>query len=101
MWKGRAQAMAGDMTGAADFASGKGHRDENFPSPPAWSGRSCGRRSWPSIVSRGRRTMWRIMPGRRPRKNWSKLARMEAGLRGQAGANPEGESLHAVLRPVA
>ena len=29
--EGRAPGHGSDMTGAADFASGKGHRDENFP----------------------------------------------------------------------
>jgi len=85
------------MTGAADFASGKGHRDENFP-----------------VASRLVRAELRtpILAFYRfaraaddvadhaqaaPEEKLAQLARMEAGLRGQAGANAEGESLHAVL----
>jgi len=85
------------MTGAADFASGKGHRDENFP-----------------VASRLVRAELRapILAFYRfaraaddvadhaqaaPEEKLAQLARMEAGLHGQAGANAEGESLHAVL----
>jgi squalene synthase HpnC len=85
------------MTGSADFASGKGHRDENFP-----------------VASRLVRAELRapILAFYRfaraaddvadhaqaaPGDKLAQLARMEAGLRGQAGANAEGEALHAVL----
>lgn len=86
------------MTGAAQFASGKGHRDENFP-----------------VAS------WLIRPALRPpvlafyrfaraaddvadhataaaEEKLARLARMEAGLRGEKEASVEGETLCAVLR---
>jgi squalene synthase HpnC len=86
------------MTGAADFASGKGHRGENFP-----------------VASRLVRPELRapILAFYRfaraaddvadhataaPADKLAQLARMEAGLRGAAGASPEGEALHAVLQ---
>jgi squalene synthase HpnC len=86
------------MTGSADFASGKGHRNENFP-----------------VASRLVRPALRapILAFYRfaraaddvadhasagPEEKLAQLARMEDGLRGRAGASPEGESLHAVLQ---
>jgi squalene synthase HpnC len=86
------------MTGAADFASGKGHRGENFP-----------------VASRLVRSELRapILAFYRfaraaddvadhataaPADKLAQLARMEAGLRGAAGVSPEGEALHAVLQ---
>jgi squalene synthase HpnC len=86
------------MNGAADFASGKGHRNENFP-----------------VASRLVRPALRapILAFYRfarvaddvadhataePGDKLAQLARMEAGLRGQPGASAEGEALHAILQ---
>jgi squalene synthase HpnC len=85
------------MTGAAAFASGKGHRDENFP-----------------VASRLVRAELRAPilafyrfaraaddvadhAGAGVEEKLQQLARLEAGLRGDA-ANPEGSSLHAILQ---
>jgi squalene synthase HpnC len=86
------------MTGAADFASGKDHHDENFPVA-----------SW--LVRRELRSA--IMAFYRfaraaddvadhatagAAEKLAELDRLEAGLRGKGGASPEGEALYAILR---
>jgi squalene synthase HpnC len=86
------------MTDAADFASGKGHRDENFPV----ASRLVRPELRPPILAfyRFARAADDVADHARaaPEEKLEQLARMEAGLRGQAGANPEGESLHAILQ---
>jgi squalene synthase HpnC len=86
------------MTGAADFASGKGHRDENFPV----ASRLVRPELRPVVLAfyRFARAADDVADHARaaPGEKLEQLARMEAGLRGQAGANLEGESLHAVLQ---
>jgi len=86
------------MTGAADFASGKGHRDENFPV----ASRLIRPELRPAILA-----FYRFVRAAddvadhaqaAPDEKLGQLARMEAGLRGQVGASPEGESLRAVLQ---
>ena len=86
------------MTGLADFSSGKGHRDENFP-----------------VASRLVRAELRepILAFYRfaraaddvadhataaPEDKLEQLARMEAALGGLSGVNQQGEALHAVLQ---
>lgn len=83
---------------SADFASGKGHRDENFPVA-----------SW--LVRRDLRApilaFYRFAraaddvadhPQALERQKLDQLARMEAALRGDAGANAEGAALRVVLQ---
>lgn len=86
------------MTGAADFASGKGHRDENFPV----ASRLVRPELRPAVLAfyRFARAADDVADHAQaaPEEKLEQLARMEAGLRGQAGANPEGEALHAVLQ---
>jgi squalene synthase HpnC len=86
------------MTGAADFASGKGHRDENFPV----ASRLVRPELRPAILAfyRFARAADDVADHAQAaaEEKLEQLARMEAGLRGQAGANPEGEALHAVLQ---
>lgn len=86
------------MTGAADFASGKGHRDENFPV----ASRLVRRELRAPILAfyRFARAADDVADHAQaaPAEKLEQLARMEAGLRGQAGTNPEGEALHAVLQ---
>jgi squalene synthase HpnC len=86
------------MTGAADFASGKGHRDENFPV----ASRLVRPELRPAILAfyRFARAADDVADHAQaaPEEKLEQLARMEAGLRGQTGANPEGEALHAVLQ---
>ena len=86
------------MTGAADFASGKGHRDENFPV----ASRLIRPELRPAILA-----FYRFVRAAddiadhadaAPEEKLAQLARMEAGLRGQAGASPEADSLRAVLQ---
>lgn len=85
------------MTDAPAFASGKGHRDENFPVA-----------SW--LVRRELRApilaFYRFAraaddvadhPDASPDQKLDQLARMEAALRGDGG-NAEGTELHAVLQ---
>lgn len=85
------------MTDAAAFASGKGHRDENFPVA-----------SW--LVRRELRApilaFYRFAraaddvadhPDAAPQQKLAQLARMEAALRGNGG-NAEGTALYAVLQ---
>ena len=86
------------MTGAADFASGKGHRDENFPV----ASRLVRPELRPAILAfyRFARAADDVADHAQaaPEEKLEQLARMEAGLRGRAGASPEGESLRAVLQ---
>jgi len=86
------------VTGAADFASGKGHRDENFPV----ASRLVRPELRPAILAfyRFARAADDVADHAQaaPADKLEQLARMEAGLRGQAGANPEGEALQAVLQ---
>ena len=78
------------MTGAADFASGKGHRDENFPV----ASRLVRPELRPAILAfyRFARAADDVADHAQAaaEEKLEQLARMEAGLRGQAGANPEG-----------
>jgi squalene synthase HpnC len=86
------------MTDSVDFASGKGHRDENFPV----ASRLVRRALRPAILAfyRFARAADDVADHAQaaPVDKLEQLARMEAGLRGQAGANPEGEALYAVLQ---
>jgi hydroxysqualene synthase len=86
------------MTGAADFASGKGHRDENFPV----ASRLIRPELRPAILA-----FYRFVRAAddvadhadaAPEEKLEQLARMEAGLRGQAGASPEADSLRTILQ---
>ena len=86
------------MTDVANFASGKGHRDENFPV----ASRLVRRELRVPILAfyRFARAADDVADHAQaaPAEKLQQLARMEEGLRGQAGANPEGEALHAVLQ---
>jgi squalene synthase HpnC len=86
------------MTDASAFASGKGHRDENFPVA-----------SW--LVRREARTpilaFYRFVraaddvadhPTAGAEQKLDQLARMEAALRGESDGNAEGVALRAVLQ---
>jgi hydroxysqualene synthase len=85
------------MTSAAAFASGKGHRDENFP--------VASRLVRPELRApilafyRFARAADDVADhaGAGVEEKLQQLARLEAGLRGDA-ANPEGSSLHAILQ---
>ena len=86
------------MTRAADFVSGKGHRDENFP-VASWLVRRELRapilafyrfaRAADDVADHAKAGV---------EEKLEQLARMEAGLRGQAGSSAEGEALHAILQ---
>jgi squalene synthase HpnC len=86
------------VTGVADLASGKGHRDENFPV----ASRLVRPELRPSILAfyRFARAADDVADHETagPAEKLARLDRMEAGLRGNAGTNPEGEALHAVLQ---
>jgi squalene synthase HpnC len=86
------------VTDAGAFASGKGHRDENFPVA-----------SW--LIRRQLRApilaFYRFVraaddvadhPGPGPQQKLDLLARMEAALRGERDGNAEGTALRAVLQ---
>jgi len=86
------------VTGSVDFASGKGHRDENFPVA-----------SW--LVRRELRApilaFYRFAraaddvadhPHADASQKLDQLARMEAALRGDADANAEGAALRTILQ---
>ncbi len=86
------------MTEVTDFASGKGHGDENFPV----ASRLVPPELRPAIL-----TFYRFARAADDvadhetagaAEKLAQLDRMEAGLRGNAGTNPEGEALHAVLQ---
>jgi hydroxysqualene synthase len=84
------------VTGVDDFVSGKGHRDENFPV----ASRLVRPELRPSILAfyRFARAADDVADHETAgaTEKLAQLDRMEAGLRGNAGANPEGEALHAV-----
>jgi squalene synthase HpnC len=86
------------MTNAAEFASGKGHRDENFP-VASWLVR---RELRAPILAfyRFARAADDVADHARAgaEQKLAQLARMEAGLSGETGASPEGEALRAVLQ---
>lgn len=86
------------MTDAARFASGKGHRDENFP-VASWLIKPALR---PPVLAfyRFARTADDVADHATASadEKLAQLARMEAGLRGEEGASREGETLRAVLR---
>jgi squalene synthase HpnC len=86
------------MTEAADLASGKGHRDENFPV----ASRLVRPELRPAIMAfyRFARTADDVADHATaaPEDKLRQLDRMEAGLRGERGANPEGEALRTVLQ---
>lgn len=86
------------MTVAADFASGKGHRNENFP--------VASRLVRPELRApvlafyRFARAADDVADHATAGadEKMEQLARMESALRGAAGANADGEALHAVLQ---
>lgn len=86
------------MTGAADFASGKGHRDENFPV----ASRLVRAELRPTILAfyRFARAADDVADHEtaEPGHKLAQLDGLEAGLRGQAGASPEGETLRLALQ---
>jgi squalene synthase HpnC len=86
------------MTGAAAFASGKGHRDENFPVASLLVRRALRR---PILAFyRFARAADDVAdhPTATEAEKLEELARLEAGLRGQSDASTEGADLHRVLR---
>ena len=85
------------MTDAADLASGKGHRNENFP-VASWLIRPE-LRSAILAFYRFARAADDVADHETAKaaEKLSHLARMEAGLRGERGTSPEAEALHAVL----
>ena len=86
------------MTGAADFASGKGHRDENFPV----ASRLVRAELRPTILAfyRFARTADDVADHESalPERKLAQLDRLEAGLRGETGASAEGERLRVALQ---
>lgn len=85
------------MTDAAAFASGKGHRDENFPV----ASRLIRADLRPPVLAfyRFARTADDVADHATADEatKLAQLARMEAGLLGERGASPEGEALRAML----
>ena len=86
------------MTGADDFASGKGHRDENFPV----ASRLVRAELRPTILAfyRFARAADDVADheSASPDRKLAELERLEAGLRGEAGASAEGERLRVALQ---
>jgi squalene synthase HpnC len=86
------------MTGAADFTSGKGHRDENFPV----ASRLVRAELRPAILAfyRFARAADDVADHATADAGHklAQLDRLEAGLRGQAGASGEGEDLRSTLQ---
>jgi len=86
------------VTVVADFTSGKGRRDENFPV----ASRLVRPELRPPILAfyRFARAADDIADHETAgaAEKLAQLDRMEAGLLGNAGTNPEGEALHAVLQ---
>jgi squalene synthase HpnC len=86
------------MTRAAGFASGKGHRDENFPV----ASRLVRRELRAPILAfyRFARAADDVADHAEAsaEEKLEELARMEASLRGESSANREGEALRAVLQ---
>ncbi|MBS0517787.1 MAG: squalene synthase HpnC [Proteobacteria bacterium] len=87
------------MTQAADFASGKGHRDENFPVASHLVRREL--RAPILAFYRFARAADDVAdhPTAGEAQKFAQLDRLEAGLRGEKGASVEGEALRDVLRP--
>lgn len=86
------------MTGVSDLASGKGHKNENFP-VASWLIRPELR---PAILAfyRFARAADDVADHETATATdkLAHLARMEAGLRGARDASPEGRALHTVLQ---
>jgi squalene synthase HpnC len=86
------------VTGAADFASGKGHRDENFPV----ASRLVRAELRPTILAfyRFARAADDVAdhPTADAGQKLAELDRLEAGLRGETGASEEGERLRSALQ---
>ncbi len=86
------------MTNAAAFSSGKTHRDENFPV----ASRLVRAELRPAILAfyRFARAADDVAdhPTASVEEKLAELARMQAGLRGEPGANEEGEALRRVLQ---
>lgn len=86
------------MSGAADFASGKGHRDENFPV----ASRLVRAELRPTILAfyRFARAADDIADHETAGagQKLEHLGRLEAGLRGETGVSTEGEMLRLALR---
>ena len=86
------------MTGAADFASGKGHGDENFPV----ASRLVRAELRPTILAfyRFARAADDVADheSASPDRKLAELERLEAGLRGETGASAEGERLRVALQ---
>jgi squalene synthase HpnC len=83
---------------ADDFASGKGHRDENFPV----ASRLVRPELRPTILAfyRFARAADDVADHEtaNAEQKLAQLDRLEAGLRGETGASPQGEALHASLQ---
>ena len=100
--RGMERAHAGHdgrrMTGAADFASGKGHRDENFPVASLLVRREL--RAPILAFYRFARAADDVAdhPTATPAEKLAELAHLEAGLRGQVETSAEGGDLHRVLQ---
>ena len=85
------------MTDATAFASGKGHRDENFP-VASWLVRRELRAPILAFYHFARAADdVADHPSAAPNQKFEQLARMEAALRGDKG-NAEGAALHAALQ---
>jgi hydroxysqualene synthase len=86
------------VTGAADFASGKGHGDENFPV----ASRLVRAELRPTILAfyRFARAADDVADheSASPDRKLAELERLEAGLRGETGASAEGERLRVALQ---
>src|SRR5258708_39938624 len=86
------------MKAAADFASGKGHRDENFPV----ASRLVRPELRPPILAfyRFARAADDVADHETAgaAEKLAQLDRMEAGLLGNAGTKPGGDALHALLQ---
>jgi squalene synthase HpnC len=86
------------VTGAADFASGKGHRDENFPV----ASRLVRAELRPTILAfyRFARAADDVAdhPTAGAAHKLAELDRLEAGLRGEAGVSEEGRRLRSALQ---
>jgi squalene synthase HpnC len=85
------------VSDTADFASGKGHRDENFP-----VARFVRRELRPPILAfyRFARSADDVAdhPSAGAQQKLDQLARMERALRGESAVNAEGTALRAVLQ---
>jgi squalene synthase HpnC len=86
------------MTGAAAFASGKGHRDENFPVASLLVRRAL--RAPILAFYRFARAADDVAdhPTATEAEKLAELARLEAGVRGQSAASVEGADLHRALQ---